>query len=83
MHHQGWAWANLCNRNSWATPSAIRPPGADQRTARNDGCATVLAGIVGIRNRPGCQITEDLRIVDLAAAILSPGDKQVGIEVHD
>ena len=49
---------------------------ANRCAADNKSCAAVLAGIVGIRERPGGQVAQDVRVVDLSFAVVSSGEKR-------
>src|SRR5271157_4655982 len=48
---------------------------SNQRTASHQSCTTVLAGIVGIRDSPGRQVAQDVRIVELTTPVVSSRDK--------
>ncbi len=48
---------------------------ANQGTASYEFSATVLARIVGIRNRAGRQVAKDIRIIDFTTPVVSSGDK--------
>ena len=56
-------------------PEGHTAGGANQGTASYESSATVLGRIVSIRNRAGCQVADDIRIIDLTVPVVSSGDK--------